>query len=217
MLNEETTKDSELDLQVTTDSESPDSSQSSEFTEGENEDSQLNLETDKSQVDKLTPAEEQAKRQEEHWMLEVSSGRKELEDAPAWIQKRITPRLEGSAPDTEEVVRKVLEKEREDAQFQELQATIPALTPQQAQELQDRYKTLRPAGKLVALAAALDAMGISSKLKEAEQRGVAKGRVSLARSGQPSVKKSEDTVQGVPRSLIQDNAAFDKFIKNAGS
>lgn len=208
MVNVESTPDSELDLQVTPDSESLETSQTSQGAEGENEDSKLNLETDEPKADKLSSAEENAQRQVDHWLLEVTSGRKKLEDAPGWVQKRMTPHLDGTTTDTAEIVRKELERQQEDAEFKSLQASIPQLTAAQAQELQERYKTLRPAGKVAALKASLEAMGLNSKLKEAEQRGIAKGKVSLPRSGQPAVKKSEPTVDGVPVSVIQNNKAW---------
>lgn len=210
MLNE-TTLDSELEL-VTTDSESIDSPQTTDG-EGEAEDSQLNLETDESKADNASSAEQNAQRQVDHWLSEVSSGKKKLEDAPGWVQKRMSPILEGKTPNLEEAVQNALAKEREDETFKELQAQIPALTAEQAKELQERYKTLRPAGKVAALKASLDAMGLNSKLKEAEQRGIAKGRVSLPRSGQPSVKKSEPMIDGVSQSTIQDNKAWNQLMK----
>jgi hypothetical protein len=216
MLNDDSTQNSELDLKVTADSESLDSSQTSQGTEGENEDSQLNLEEGQSKVDKLSTAETQGNKQADHWLAEVRSGRKQLEDAPDWVQKKILPDLEGSTSDPKELVRQVLEEERQDAQFKDLQATIPELTSTQANELKERYKLLRPAGKYAALKASLDAMGINSQLQEAEQRGIAKGKVSFPSSGQPSVKNSESTIAGVPVSVIKSNAAFDKFIKSAG-
>lgn len=212
MLNEENTKDSELDLQVTTDGESLESSQTTDG-EGENGDSSLILE-DEPKVEKLSPAEENAQRQVDHWLLEVTAGRKKFEDAPTWVQKRMSPKLEATQ-DIESVVQNALAKEREDQEFKELQSSIPALTEAQAKELQERYRLLKPAGKVVALRNALDAMGLSSKLKEAEQRGIAKGKVSLPRSGQPSVKKSEPVIEGtnIPLNVVQDNKAFRKLFQ----
>lgn len=214
MVNEESTLDSELDLQVTPDSESLETSQTTPEGEGEIEDSQLNLETDEPKADKATLAEQNAQRQVDHWLSEVSSGRKKFEDAPQWVQKRMSPALEGKTPNLEQAVQSALAKEREEESFKELQSQIPALTAEQAKELQERYKILRPAGKVAALKASLDAMGLGSKLKEAEQRGVAKGRVSLPKSGQPSVKKSEQTIDGVPTSVITNNAAWNKMVKD---
>lgn len=217
MLNDENTQDSEsLELEITADSESLESSQTTDDGEGEIGDSSLNLETSEPKVDKLTPAEENAQRQVDHWLLEVSSGRKKFEDAPGWVQKRMSPALEGKTPDIEQVVQSALEKERENQRFKELQATIPALTPSEAKELQERFNLLRPAGKVVALQNALDAMGLGSRLKQAEQRGIAKGRMSLPRSGQPSVKKSEQSIDGVPLKVITNDAEWNKMVKSQG-
>lgn len=217
MLNDENTQDGEsLELEITADSESLESSQTTDDGEGEIGDSSLNLETSEPKVDKLTPAEENAQRQVDHWLLEVSSGRKKFEDAPNWVQKRMSPALEGKTPDIEQVVQSALEKERENQRFKELQATIPALTPSEAKELQERFNLLRPAGKVVALQNALDAMGLGSKLKQAEQRGIAKGRMSLPRSGQPSVKKSEQSIDGVPLKVITNDAEWNKMVKSQG-
>lgn len=216
MLNEADTEDGKLELQVTPSGESLESSQTTDG-EGENGDSSLNLEIEEPKVEKLSTAEENAERQVEHWLLEVSSGKKKLEEAPTWVQKRMASRLEGKTPDIEQAVQNALAKEREDQTFKELQAQIPALTEDQAKELQERFKSLRPAGKVVALQNALDAMGLSSKLKDAEMRGIAKGKVSLPRSGQPSVKKSEQSIDGIPLSTISDNAAWNKMMKERRS
>ena len=215
MPSDQDTDSNELDLQVMEEDESVDDTQTTLEGEGES-DAVLNLETEEQKVDKLSPADEQAKKQEEAWLLKVASGKASISDAPAWLQKRLNTRLEASEsqPDTEAVVRKVLEKEREDAEFKALQAEIPALSQAQATELNERFKTLRPAGKVVALRAALDAMGISQKVKEAEQRGIAKGKMSFPRSGQPAVKNMGKTISGVPLSTVQDNKAWNKLFKD---
>lgn len=214
MVND-TTLDSELDLQVTDDSESVETSQDSQDAEGEIEGSKLNLETSESKVDKLSTAEENAVKQVEHWMLEVTSGRKALEDAPAWVQKRMLPKLEGAQVKEEDIVLKVSKQIQEDADFNAEKATLPTMTPGQAEEFKRRYAELRPAGRLAAIRAVKDAMGLSSKVKEAEQRGIAKGRMSLPRSGQPSVKKSEQTIAGVPVSTITNDAEWRKMLSQA--
>ncbi len=214
MPSDQDTEADELQLEVTPQDESVDDTQTTPGGEGES-DAVLDLETVERKVDKLTPAEEQAKLQEDAWMLKVTSGKASVEDAPKWLQARLNAKLEatGKAPETEEVVRKVLEKEREDAEFKELQAQIPTLTAKQAAELTERYKTLRPAGKVAALRATLDAMGLSQKLKDAEARGLAKGKMSLPRSGQPSVKKSEQLVGGVPADVIADDKKWNEMIR----
>ena len=213
MPSSQDTEADELHLEVTAEGESVDDTQTTENGEGES-DTVVNLETDDKKVEKLSPAEEQARKQVETWFEHVTSGAKKLEDAPTWVQKKLNARLEQSGPSTEEIVRKALAEQQEDAEFKALQAEIPSLTPAQAKELQDRYKSLRPAGKVVALKTSLEAMGLNSKLKEAEQRGIAKGKMSLPRSGQPSVRKSEEMIDGVPMSTITNNKSWNQLMKN---
>lgn len=203
----------ELDLEVITEDESAEDTQYIQEDEGESE--ELNLETEEAQVDKLSPAEENARKQEEAWLNKVISGNAAVEDAPKWLQGRLNKRLDAveKAPDTEEVVRKVLEKEREDAEFQERKSQIPKLTPAQAKEFTERYNQLRPAGKLAALNTVIELMGLSQKMREAEQRGIAKGRMSLPRSGQPAVRKSDQVVGGVPMDVIQDDKKWNEMIR----
>ena len=217
MVNEESTLDSELQLEVTPDSESLETSQGSSNAEGEIEDSQLNLETDEPKADKANLVEENAKKQVEHWLVEVTAGRKSIEDAPGWVQKRMTAKLEAEPQkiSVQDEVQKSLEAERETAEFKSIQDSIPQLTATQAKELQERFKQLRPAGKVIALRTALEAMGLSSKSKEAEQRRIAKGNMSLPRSGQSSVRKSEQTVDGVPLSTITSDAEWNRMHKAA--
>lgn len=208
------TESDELQLEVIDDTESGDDTQDTEKDgEGESE-TELNLETDEKVV-KQTPAEENAKRQEESWLNKIVSGKAEVDDAPNWLQARLNKRLEAAnnVPDTEEVVKRVLIKEREDAEFQTLQSQIPKLNSVQAQELQERFAKLKPLGKVEALKTALDLMGLSSKTKEAEMRGIAKGRMSLPTSGQPSVKKSSQSVGGVPLDVIRNDKAWNEMIR----
>ena len=221
MPSDQDTKADELDLIVddaTAKDESVDDTQDT-LLEGEGEsDTVLDLEKESEQtVDKLSPAEEQAQRQEDAWMLKVTSGKAKVEDAPSWLQGRLNNKLDvvAKTPDTEAVIRKVLDKERSDATFKELQSTIPKLTTAQANELKERYKALRPAGKVAALQASLDAMGLSQDLSESEERRIAKGNMSLPRSGQPSVRNSVQpkSIGGVPADTITDDAKWNEMIR----
>lgn len=218
MSNAQDTDADELQLEVTAEAESAVDSQNSQEAEGEH-DAVINLEKDDQKVDKLSPAQEQAQRQEEAWLLKVTSGKANVEDAPKWLQARLNSKLEATdeTPDIEAVVQRSLAKEREDAEFKDLQSQIPALTQSQADELQERYKALRPAGRVAALRATLDAMGLSSKLKEAEARGIAKGKMSLPRSGQPAVKKSDNLIGGVPEDVINDDKKWAEYVARGDS
>jgi hypothetical protein len=220
MSNDENTAGDELQLEVIAQDESIGDSQTTEQSEGETEETQLNLETDEAEVGKLSPAEENAKRQEEAWLNKIIAGKAQVEDAPKWLHARLEGRLNATVklPETEEVVKKLLEKEREAQEFKALQAQIPKLTPVQAKELTDRFNTLKAAGKVVALQAALDAMGLSQKVKEAEMRGMAKGRMSFPQSGQPSVRKPEQaTIGGVPMDVLSDEKKWNEMIRTGDS
>jgi hypothetical protein len=204
----------QLNVEATEDSETADDAQATEDGEGGSEE-KLNLQTADEEVDKPSPAEEQAKRQEEAWLNKVISEKAKVEDAPKWLQARLNARLEatGKTPETEEVVKKVLAQERENQDFQTLQNQIPTLTASQAKELQERFAELKPLGKVKALKTALDLMGLSSKVKEAEQRGAAKARTSLPKSGRPSVRVSDQAVGGVPLDVIHDDKKWNEMIR----
>lgn len=216
MFNTENTESDELQLEVIDDAESDGNTQDSE-AEGESE-TELNLEIDEK-VAKQTPAEENAKRQEESWLNKVVTGKADVSDAPTWLQARLNARLEATnkVPETEEVVKRILATEREATEFKALQSQIPKLNSAQAQELQERFAKLKPLGKVEALRTALDLMGLSSKAKEAEMRGVAKGRMSLPMSGQPSVKKSGQSVGGVSLDVIHDDKKWNAMIRNGAT
>ena len=211
------TADDELQLEVIPEAESDVDTQTSENAEGESADVSVNLQ-DNAKVDKLSPAEENAKRQEETWLNKVISGKSKVEEAPQWLQSRLNARLEATAelPKTEDVVKQLLQKERKTQEFNDLQRQIPPLTKEQAKELTDRYNQLKGADNVAALKTVLDAMGLSQKLKEAEQRGMAKGRISLPRSGQPAVRKSEQTVGNVPLDVIHDEKKWNQMIRQGG-
>lgn len=215
MSSTQITPDDELQVDII-ESESGDDSQTTPV-EGEGEtEVEVQLETEEPKVEKLSPAEENAKRQEEVWLNKVLNGKAEVEDAPKWLQPRLESRLDSTTkvPETAEVVKKVLEQERENAEFKALQGQIPKLTQAEANELQMRFNTLKAAGKVVALQAAMDAMGLSQKVREAEQRGVAKGRMSIPSSGLPSVRKPEQaTVGGVPVDVIADDKEWNKMMQ----
>lgn len=206
----------ELDL-VIDENESVEDTQHTDG-EGESEDAELNL-NDDTQVDKLTPAQQNAKRQEEAWLNKVVTGAAEVSEAPKWLHNRLNTRLETleEAPQTEDVVRKVLNQELQAQEFKTLQSQIPKLSSLQAKELQDRFSELKPLGNVKALRTALDLMGLSQKVTDAEKRGIAKGRQSLPKSGHPSIKESSKAVGGVPMDIVSDNAKWNDMIRNGAN
>jgi hypothetical protein len=200
MPNEQDMNADELQLEVIQADESVEDTQNT-TGEGESEEASVEVVLDNEQGNKQTPAELNAEKQLDAWSKKVFEGQindrtgepYEVEDAPKWLQPRLLARVDSAAkvPETEEVVKQVLEKEREGQEFKTLQSQIPKLTPSQAQELQDRYNALKPAGRVIALKAALDAMGLSEKVREAERKGIAKGKMSLPKSGYSAVKAPE--------------------------
>lgn len=206
----------ELQLEVIPETESAEDTQATDNGEGESEEVELQFEQEEAQGDKLSPQEENAKRQEDAWLNKVISGKSNVEDAPKWLQNRLNARLEATnkVPETEEVVKKVLEREREEQEFQAEQKNLPKLTTLQAKQLQDKFAELKPLGKVKALRLAKELLGLSSKVKEAEARGIAKGRMSLPQSGHPSVKRSNQAVGGVPIDVIHDDKKWNEMIRN---
>lgn len=205
-----TTDGDELEIDIAEAESAVDTQTTDEDSEGESE---LTLESEEK-VEKLSPAEENAKRQEEAWLEKVVSGKAEITDAPKWLQGRIESRLNVTTklPETEEVVKKVIAQERETLEFKALQSRIPKLTATQAKELQERFAELRPLGKTKALQLALDLMGLSQKINDAERRGIAKARMSLPVSGQPSVRKLAQ-VGGVDLDVIHDDKKWNEMIR----
>lgn len=215
MSSEQAIDGDELHLEVIPETESDEDTQATESFDGEGESKEeLNLATDEK-GSKPTPAEENAKRQEEAWLNKVISGKANVEDAPKWLHGRLNARLEATTkvPDTEEVVKKVLNQERENAEYKALQQQIPPLTERQATELREKVARFKPLGKTEALRTAMDLMGLSDKIREAEARGVAKGRTSIPVSGFPSVKKSGKVVGGVPLEVVLDDRAWNQMIR----
>lgn len=204
----------ELDIQVTPETESADDTQNSGSAESESTE-ELNLETETVETDKVTPQEANAKAQEEAWLGKIIAGKVEVEDAPNWLQKRLTNRLEATSktPETEEVVKKVLAQEREAQEFKTLQKQIPPLSSAQAKELTARFAELKPLGNVKALETALKLMGLDSKVREAEARGIAKGRVSFPASGLSSVRKAGEIKGGVPVDIINDDKKWNEMIR----
>jgi hypothetical protein len=221
MPNAQDTEGDELHLEVIPEAESDVDRQTTSDGEGGDVETTVKLEEDDGPAAKKpTPNEESAKRQEESWLANVIAGKKKVEDAPKWLQPKISSRLEtiGNAPKTEEIVKQAIAKERKSLEFKDLQKQIPPLTREQAKELTDRYNALKGADNVSALRTVLDAMGLSQKIKEAEARGVAKGKISLPRSGQPAVRKQEsELVGGVPKDVIHDEQKWRKMIQSGNA
>lgn len=206
----------QLDVEDTSETESDEDTQTTDKEkdgEGESEE-ELNLETDEK-VEKLSPAEENAKRQLDAWYSKVVAGKAKVEDAPKWLQKGLNGRLEAinEEPNIDQKITQVLAKKEEDQEFKSLQSQIPKLTKEQAEQLTEKFAELKPIGKVKALRTALELMGLSEKMREAEKRGIAKGRTSIPVSGQPSVKRSNQSVGGVPLDVIRDDKKWNKAVR----
>lgn len=214
MFNGQNTEDYELDLQVISEDESDGNTQTTNDGEEESADSSVNL-TEDVTAEKLSPAEISAKQQEDSWLVKVISGKSEVKDAPQWLQSKINSRLEAmNAPqNTEEIVKQALAKERKAQEFSDEQKKIPLLTKTQAKELEERYSQLKGADNVVALRTVLDAMGLSQKIREAEARGIAKGKISMPRSGQPAIRQSDESIGGVPLDVIHDDKKWNQMIR----
>ena len=230
MPSDQDMQDDELQTEVIDPNESVDDTQDTPANsgdEGESEtETKVELEKDQpeSQVDKqLSPAEKSARIQEESWLQNVLEGKKAVKDAPTWLQPRLNKRLEevsnpvNTESTVEKEVQKALAKQQEDSDFKALQSKIPPLTPAQNRELQERYQSLKPAGRVVALRNAMDAMGLSERIADAEKRGIAKGKMSLPRSGQPAVRKQDSKlVGGVPLDVVTDEAKWAELVRTGG-
>lgn len=215
----------ELDLQVTPDAPADDTQATRDEGEGESE-AMVELEETPEQpkVEQLTPAQEQAKKQEEAWFQNVIEGKKKVEEAPTWLQSRLNKRLESisEAPETDsavskEVARQLAQKNEND-DFNAAKAEIPPMNSAQAKEFKERYAQLKPAGRALAVRTALEAMGITSKrVEDAERRGIAKGKMSFPKSGQPAVRKQESQlVGGIPSDVVNDEKKWAELVRTGG-
>ena len=209
------------DLPLSSDDSGPDAGSSEEENTGQKEinptddlvvpDLQEN-EADRK-AEELTPQQKSALAQEKAWFRKIVDGKAELEDAPKWLHSRLENLLniDTKLPDIETLVEKKLQEKAETQQFENLKKTIPALTRNQAEELQARFKEFRPLGKVKALQTALEFMGLTEKYKEAETRGVHRARMTLPPSAQPH-KVNKETLLDIAR----DQNKWKEFVRTQG-
>lgn len=207
----------ELDLDIIGESESVDA----EATESEQEVNGLQLDEESAaQVasKSLSPAEKSALQQEEAWFKKVVEGTKQIEEAPSWLQARLQKKLDSiaKAPDIKDVAREValqeIARQKEDAQFNQLQESIPALSKTDAEKLKAKFAELRPLGKVKALETAMEILGLTPDRMEEQSIAKARGKMTLPPSGAPSTKSENDIL-----SIAKDQKRWKEFVKNQGS
>lgn len=228
MPSDQDMRDDELDIQVTDPDESVDDTQDTKGGEGESDaEVQVTLddEVKESKVEKLTPAQENAKRQEEAWLQHVTSGNKEVEDAPKWLQPRLTKRLDNLFQGNESNIQSMVSEEvnrqkaadQEAEDFKSAQSEIPPMTSAQATEFKRRYNELKPVGRGLAIRRALESMGLRDINAESKQMREARGDMSLPKSGQSSVSKADPkTIGGVPVDVINDEKKWAELVRTGG-
>jgi hypothetical protein len=177
-----------------------------EFQESDLDDS-LESEEDTSVPQQKPQASDAALAQENAWYSKIVTGKTSLEDPrlPSWLRPKLEKRLGVSEPPKQENIKKIIEEE---IRFTDLKKSIPKLTKKQAEELKAKYAEFKPLGKVKALETAIELLGLSKRMQEAERRGLAKGRMSLPPSGQPSEKNQDDIL-----ALAKDPKKWKAFIK----
>lgn len=208
----------ELELDIVSESEPVDAQTTDN---GEGEKTELQLEESNAQVPSkpLTPAEQSALVQEEAWIKNIIEGKKDVDEAPKWLQSRLQKRLDSisKVPAIEEVAREVAQKEiqrqQEESAFYDLQKSIPPLSSTDAAQLKAKYAELRPLGKVKALEVAMQVLGISMDKQEEAGIQKARGRMSLPPSSSvPRNNNKDDLV-----SVAKDQKRWKDFVKSQGS
>ena len=155
------------------------------------------LETSKE--DKAAKAAEQRKKQVEHWVEEISAGKKSLNDLPAdkqWLKPGIESGLNliAKEPEIDKIVEeKLLKKEAEHAFKSTLQTlTSMSLSKAQRETLNEEFNDLKAEGlsDLKALTKAMKVAGISAD-REDQERLIARQRMALPMQG---TNRINDTV-----------------------
>lgn len=165
---------------------------------------------EQEQVAKPTPAEISAQNQLEAWHAKILAGKADITAAPTWMQPKLMEKLQvkEKEPEIEKLIEEKLQKEREEIQFKNMVEALPELPREKAEELKSHFKELRPLGKVKALELAKKLAGLDEELREAEERGIARGRMSLPASGQPAPK---------PKNVLdiaKDQKAWEQFRKS---
>lgn len=201
MIDEKNTVDSELNL-TTDDNESQAVDADTTSEQVEQVESSIDLEkeevntTEQSTANATAKAEIEAQKQEDAWYANILSGKKSLDDLKTmpWLFTRVQSRLNAvqKTPDIERIVEQKLKEKEEDMKFNNLQSQLPKMSNEQASKLKELYSKYRPLGKFTALETAVNLLGLSTKIQEAEKRGIAKARMSLP-SNSGTVKKAESS------------------------
>lgn len=201
----ETNQGDELNITITEDESSVDSQDTKSEPENGDLDLDTNTNTEDTSVAKLTPAEISAKNQEEAWFKNVIDGKKNIEDAPKWLQNRLNKRFEAlnKEPDIEDVVDKKLAARLEEQTFQELKSALPAMDAKTAKAFSQKFAELKPLGKVKALELTKQLLGITSDEKKS-----ARAKMTLPPSGQPKAKVSDDPVD-----IAKDPVRWKQFVK----
>ena len=135
---------------------------------------------DLSNEDKAKIAEANRNKQIQVWYNRVLNGEITIEQIPAnlgWVKSAVQTRLGTQSESTEEVVKKLLEQERNQEKYNSLMSTLKAqATDTEVELVKGRYETLIASGikdKALALETAMAACGVTPKtIKDIRREGM---------------------------------------------
>lgn len=198
----------ELDTQTTAEEES---------TEGENRELSVDEESMTQVAKPNSIADARAKAQEVAWYNKVVDGKADISDAPKWLQGRLQSRFDAmnSLPNLEKVAADVAIKElgrqRENAEFENLQKSLPSMSAEEFKLLNQRFQEFKGLGKVKALNTAMELCGFTPEAMDDKRIDKARGRMSLPPSGQSRTKGRTNLID-----IAKDQKAWKNFVKSQG-
>lgn len=214
------TEDAELSL-VTVNAESEKDTQTTaeeKGTEGENRELSVDDESTTQVAKPNSQADERAKAQEATWYNKIIDGKAEISEAPKWLQGRLQARFDAmnKLPDLEkvasEVAKKEIERQRENAEFDALQKSLPSMGAEEFKLLNQRFQEFKGLGKVKALRTAMELCGLTPDAQEERRIEMAKGRMSLPPSGQSRTKGKNSLID-----IAKDQKQWKAFVRSQGS
>ena len=144
-----------------------------------------------SQEDKTAKAAEQRKKQIDHWVEEITSGKKALTDLPAdkqWLKPGIESRINllSKEPELDRIVEEKLVKREAERDFKAILNTLNSMSLSKAQRetLNEEFNDFKADGlsDIKALTKAMRIAGISTD-REDQERLIARQRMALPAQG----------------------------------
>ena len=198
----------ELDTQTTAEEDG---------VEGENRELSVDDESTTQVAKPNSQADVRAKAQEVAWYNKVIDGKADISEAPKWLQGRLQARFDAmnKLPDLEriagDVARGEIAKQREDAEFETMQKSLPTMSTEEFKTLNRRFQEFKGLGKVKALRTAMELCGFTPDALEDKRIDKARGRMSLPPSGQSRAKGKNSLMD-----IAKDQKQWKAFVKSQG-